>query len=87
MRVAVIGAGPAGLAFSDRLKTIKRDAQIDIFEKSTIKLDRQIFSKESFNKKVNTSFEELQTNLHYYQHMPLLKRPLPLLSYPEVSRQ
>ena len=34
---------------------------VDIFEKSTIKLDRQIFSKESFNKKVNTSFEELQT--------------------------
>jgi hypothetical protein len=34
---------------------------VDIFEKSTIKLDRQIFSKESFNKQINTSFEELQT--------------------------
>tara|TARA_R110001592_G_scaffold299728_3_gene570769 strand:- start:4359 stop:5435 length:1077 start_codon:yes stop_codon:yes gene_type:complete len=32
-----------------------------IFEKSTIKLDRQIFSKESFNKKIDTSFEELQS--------------------------
>lgn len=34
---------------------------VDIFEKSTIKLDRQIFSKESFNKRIDTSFEELQT--------------------------
>jgi len=34
MRVAVIGAGPAGLAFADRLKTLNSDAQIDIYEKS-----------------------------------------------------
>ncbi len=34
MRIAVIGAGPAGLAFADRLQSIKPDAVIDIFEKS-----------------------------------------------------
>ena len=34
MRVAVIGAGPAGLAFADRLTSIKQDVHIDIFERS-----------------------------------------------------
>ncbi len=34
MRVAVIGAGPAGLAFADRLKSLTPEANIEIFEKS-----------------------------------------------------
>ena len=34
MKVAVIGAGPAGLAFSDKLKSLDKDVQIDIYEKS-----------------------------------------------------
>ena len=35
MRVAVIGAGPAGLAFSDRLTNLSKDLTIDIFEQSS----------------------------------------------------
>ena len=34
MKVAVIGAGPAGLAFSDKLLELRKDATIDIYEKS-----------------------------------------------------
>ena len=34
MKVAVIGAGPAGLAFSDKLLELKKDVTIDIYEKS-----------------------------------------------------
>lgn len=34
MKVAVIGAGPAGLAFSDKLIEISKDVKIDIYEKS-----------------------------------------------------
>ena len=34
MKVAVIGAGPAGLAFSDKLLELRKDVSIDIFEKS-----------------------------------------------------
>ena len=34
MKVAVIGAGPAGLAFSDRLIELRQDVSIDIYEKS-----------------------------------------------------
>ena len=34
MKVAVIGAGPAGLAFADRLISINPKAKIDIYEKS-----------------------------------------------------
>ena len=34
MKVAVIGAGPAGLAFSDKLIELKNDVTIDIYEKS-----------------------------------------------------
>ena len=34
MKVAVIGAGPAGLAFADRLISIHPKAKIDIYEKS-----------------------------------------------------
>ncbi len=34
MRVAVIGAGPAGLSFADRLLSIEPTAKIDIYEKS-----------------------------------------------------
>ena len=33
---------------------------VDIFEKSTIKLDRQIYSRKGFNQVVGTEFEELQ---------------------------
>ena len=35
MKVAVIGAGPAGLAFADRLISINPKAKIDIYEKSS----------------------------------------------------
>ena len=35
MKVAVIGAGPAGLAFSDRLIELRKDVSIDIYEKSS----------------------------------------------------
>tara|TARA_Y100001968_G_scaffold46755_1_gene36906 strand:- start:855 stop:2459 length:1605 start_codon:yes stop_codon:yes gene_type:complete len=34
MKVAVIGAGPAGLAFSDKLIELRKDVSIDIYEKS-----------------------------------------------------
>ena len=34
MRVAVIGAGPAGLSFADKLKNLDKNIQIDIYEKS-----------------------------------------------------
>jgi len=34
MKVAVIGAGPAGLAFSDKLLELRKDVSIDIYEKS-----------------------------------------------------
>jgi len=34
MRVAVIGAGPAGLSFADKLKNLDNNIQIDIYEKS-----------------------------------------------------
>ena len=34
MRVAVIGAGPAGLSCADKLKNLDKNIQIDIFEKS-----------------------------------------------------
>ena len=34
MKVAVIGAGPAGLAFSDKLVELNKDVSIDIYEKS-----------------------------------------------------
>ena len=34
MKVAVIGAGPAGLAFSDKLIELRKDVAIDIYEKS-----------------------------------------------------
>ena len=35
MKVAVIGAGPAGLAFSDKLLELRNDVNIDIYEKSS----------------------------------------------------
>ena len=35
MKVAVIGAGPAGLAFSDKLLELRNDVSIDIYEKSS----------------------------------------------------
>ena len=35
MKVAVIGAGPAGLAFSDKLIELRNDVSIDIYEKSS----------------------------------------------------
>jgi len=35
MKVAVIGAGPAGLAFTDRLKELLPNAAVDIYEKSS----------------------------------------------------
>ena len=34
MKVAVIGAGPAGLAFTDKLLELRKDISIDIYEKS-----------------------------------------------------
>jgi protoporphyrinogen oxidase len=34
LKICVIGAGPAGLCFADRLKSIDPNIQIDIFEKS-----------------------------------------------------
>ena len=34
MRIAVIGAGPAGLAFADKIKSLVKDVEIDIYEKS-----------------------------------------------------
>ena len=34
MRVAIIGAGPAGLSCADKLKNLDKNIQIDIFEKS-----------------------------------------------------
>ena len=34
MRVAVIGAGPAGLSCADKLKNLDKNIQIDIYEKS-----------------------------------------------------
>ena len=34
MKVAVIGAGPAGLSFADKLKNLDKNIQIDIYEKS-----------------------------------------------------
>ena len=34
MRVAVIGAGPAGLSFADKLKNLNKNIHIDIYEKS-----------------------------------------------------
>ncbi len=34
MKIAVIGAGPAGLAFSDRIKNLDNSVSIDIYEKS-----------------------------------------------------
>ena len=34
MKVAVIGAGPAGLAFTDKLIELRKDISIDIYEKS-----------------------------------------------------
>ena len=34
MKIAVIGAGPAGLAFSDRIKNLDKSVSIDIYEKS-----------------------------------------------------
>lgn len=34
MRVAVIGAGPAGLSFADKLKNLDKNIHIDIYEKS-----------------------------------------------------
>ena len=34
MKVAVIGAGPAGLAFSDKLVELRKDVSIDVYEKS-----------------------------------------------------
>ncbi len=34
MRVAVIGAGPAGLAFAERLNSLNSEFEIDIFERS-----------------------------------------------------
>ena len=35
MKVAVIGAGPAGLAFTDKLLELRNDVKIDIYEKSS----------------------------------------------------
>ena len=34
MNIAVIGAGPAGLAFADRIKKLDNSVSIDIYEKS-----------------------------------------------------
>ncbi len=34
MKVAVIGAGPAGLAFTDKLLELRKDISVDIYEKS-----------------------------------------------------